>query len=160
MIYLIAFVSLWTQISGLIGHNGILPTGQFMAAAGQQCDARGIGLERYRLLPTLCWFNASDGFLHFQCATGSILATLLIIGIAPAPCLGLLWLLYLSLATIGRDFLGFQWDNLLLETGFLAIFFAPLQWLPRSFRRKHHRHESCAGCYGCCCTSSCFPPAA
>ena len=131
VIYLIAFVSLWTQINGLIGHNGILPAGQFMAAAGQQCDARGIGLERYHLLPTLCWFNASDGFLHFQCATGSILAALLIVGVAPVPCLGLLWLLYLSLATIGRDFLGFQWDNLLLEAGFLAIFFAPLQWLPR-----------------------------
>ena len=136
VIYLIAFVSLWTQINGLIGHNGILPTGQFMAAAGQQCDARGIGLERYHLLPTLCWFNASDGFLHFQCAAGSILATLLIAGIAPAPCLALLWLLYLSLATIGRDFLGFQWDNLLLETGFLAIFLAPLQWLPRKLSRE------------------------
>jgi hypothetical protein len=44
----------------------------------------------------------------------------------------LLWLLYLSLATVGRDFLGFQWDNLLLEAGFLVIFFAPLQWLPRA----------------------------
>jgi predicted DCC family thiol-disulfide oxidoreductase YuxK len=136
VIYLIAFVSLWTQISGLIGHNGILPAGQFMAAAGQQCDAQGIGLERYHLLPTLCWFNASDGFLHFQCAAGSILAALLIIGIAPALCLGGLWLLYLSLATIGRDFLGFQWDNLLLEAGFLAIFFAPLQWLPRRLSQE------------------------
>jgi predicted DCC family thiol-disulfide oxidoreductase YuxK len=134
VIYLVAFISLWTQINGLIGHNGILPAGQFMAAAGQQCDAQGIGLERYRLLPTLCWFNASDGFLHFQCAVGSLLALLLIIGIAPAPCLGGLWLLYLSLATVGRDFLGFQWDNLLLETGFLAIFLAPLQLVARASR--------------------------
>ncbi|MGB8368127.1 MAG: lipase maturation factor family protein [Limisphaerales bacterium] len=136
VIYLIAFVSLWTQIGGLIGHNGILPAGQFIAAASQQCDARGIGLERYHLLPTLCWFNASDGFLYFQCAAGSILAALLIIGVAPVPCLGLLWLLYLSLATIGRDFLGFQWDNLLLEAGFIAIFFAPLQWLPRRLSQE------------------------
>jgi len=29
------------------------------------------------------------------------------------------------------DFLGFQWDTLLLETGFLAIFLAPRQWLPK-----------------------------
>ena len=56
---------------------------------------------------------------------------LLTVGIAPAPCLALLWLLYLSLATVGQDFLGFQWDNLLLEAGFLAIFFAPLQFLPK-----------------------------
>ncbi len=133
-IYLIAFVSLWTQISGLIGHNGILPADRFMTAVGQQCDLRGIGLDRFRLLPTLCWLNSSDGFLHFQCAAGAALAVLLMIGLAPVPCLALLWLLYLSLATVGRDFLGFQWDNLLLEAGFLAIFFAPLQLLARPSR--------------------------
>ena len=122
VIYLIAFVSLWTQISGLIGHDGILPTDQFMSAVAQQCDQQGIAPGPFLPVPTLCWFNASDGFLHFQCAAGSVLAVLLIFGIAPAPCLALLWLLYLSLVTVGRDFLGFQWDNLLLETGFLADF--------------------------------------
>jgi predicted DCC family thiol-disulfide oxidoreductase YuxK len=130
-IYLIAFVSLWTQIGGLIGHNGILPTDQFMSAVQQQCDVQGIGLERFHLLPTLCWFDSSDSFLNFQCAAGIAFAILLIVGVAPAPCLALLWLFYLSLATVGRDFLGFQWDNLLLEAGFLAIFFAPLQLLSK-----------------------------
>jgi predicted DCC family thiol-disulfide oxidoreductase YuxK len=134
VVYLVAFVSLWTQSSGLIGHDGILPTDQFMSAVKQQCDARGIGLERFHLLPTLCWFDSSDSFLNFQCAAGTALAILLIAGIAPAPCLALLWLVYLSLATVGRDFLGFQWDNLLLEAGFLAIFFAPLRLLPRLSR--------------------------
>jgi predicted DCC family thiol-disulfide oxidoreductase YuxK len=133
-VYFIAFVSLWTQINGLIGHDGILPAGQFMSAVKQQCDAQGIGLERYHLLPTLCWFDSSDVFLHFQCAAGTVLASLLVFGIAPAPCLALLWLFYLSLVTVGRDFLGFQWDNLLLEAGFLAIFFAPLHFLPRPSR--------------------------
>ena len=132
VIYLIAFASLWTQITGLIGHNGILPADQFMSGASQQCDRQGLGLDRYYLLPTLCWANASDGFLHFQCAAGSVLALLLIFNLAPALCLVLLWLFYLSLVTVGRDFLGFQWDNLLLETGFLAIFLAPWQWLPRA----------------------------
>jgi predicted DCC family thiol-disulfide oxidoreductase YuxK len=131
-IYLVAFISLWSQIVGLIGHDGILPADQFMPAVQQQCDAQGIGVERFHLLPTLCWFDSSDGFLNVQCAAGTAAAVLLIIGIAPVPCLALLWLLYLSLATVSRDFLGFQWDNLLLEAGFLAIFFAPLQWLPRA----------------------------
>src|SRR5260221_7395027 len=133
-IYLVAFTSLWMQISGLIGHNGILPTDQFMSAVKQQCDSQGIGLERFHLLPTLSWFDSSDSFLNFQCAAGTVAAVLLIIGIAPMPCLALLWLLYLSLATVGRDFLGFQWDNLLLEAGFLAIFFAPLQLVARASR--------------------------
>jgi predicted DCC family thiol-disulfide oxidoreductase YuxK len=134
VIYLIAFVSLWTQINGLLGSHGILPADQFMSAVREQCATQNIGLERYHLLPTLCWFNASDGFLHFQCAAGTALAVLLLFGVAPAPCLALLWLLYLSLVTVGRDFLAFQWDNLLLEAGFLAIFLAPLQWLPRPSR--------------------------
>jgi lipase maturation factor 1 len=35
----------------------------------------------------------------------------------------LLYLLYLSFSLAGQEFLSFQWDALLLETGFLAIFF-------------------------------------
>jgi predicted DCC family thiol-disulfide oxidoreductase YuxK len=133
-VFLVAFVSLWMQIRGLIGHDGILPTDRFMSAAKEQCESRGIGLERYYLLPTLCWFNASDHFLNLQCAAGTLLAALLIVGVAPVPCLALLWLLYLSLVVAGREFLSFQWDNLLLEAGFLAIFFAPLQLWPRALR--------------------------
>jgi predicted DCC family thiol-disulfide oxidoreductase YuxK len=134
VVYLVAFVSLWMQISGLIGHDGILPTGQFLSAVKEQCAERGIGLERFHLLPTLCWLDSSDRFLNLQCAAGALLAAFLIVGVAPAPCLALLWLIYLSLIVVGRDFLSFQWDNLLLEAGFLAIFFAPLQWLPRPSR--------------------------
>ncbi|PYS93869.1 MAG: membrane protein, partial [Acidobacteria bacterium] len=33
-----------------------------------------------------------------------------------------LWALYLSCITAGRDFFYYQWDNLLLEASFLAIF--------------------------------------
>ena len=134
VIYLIAFVSLWVQIMGLVGHNGILPAETAMAAMRRGADAQHLGLERYHLVPTLCWFKATDGFLKLQCAAGTALAVLLIVGIAPAPCLFLLWLIYLSLATVCQDFLGFQWDILLLETGFLAIFLAPLQLRPRVSR--------------------------
>jgi len=136
IVYLIAFVSLGTQIAGLVGSNGIAPAKPLMDSAKQQFDAQKIGLDRYHRLPTLCWFNASDGFLKFQCAAGTALAVLLLSGFAPAPCLFLLWLIYLSLTTVCGVFLGFQWDNLLLETGFLAIFFAPLQLLPRRPSRE------------------------
>jgi predicted DCC family thiol-disulfide oxidoreductase YuxK len=136
LVYLVAFVSLWTQIGGLIGHNGILSEDQLMAGARQWFDSEGVGLDKFHRLPTLCWLNSSDGFLEFQCAAGVLLACLLIVGIAPVPVLALLWLLYLSLITVGRDFLGFQWDNLLLEVGFLSVFFAPLQWWPRFSRES------------------------
>ena len=136
LIYLVAFISLWTQITGLIGHNGILPADQFMAAVKQQFDFLSFDLDRYHALPTLCWLDSSDGFLKFQCAAGVLFACLLIVGIAPIPSLALLWLLYLSLSAVGRDFLSFQWDMLLLEAGFLAIFFAPWQLWPKFSRER------------------------
>ena len=134
-IYLVAFLSLGSQLGGLVGRNGILPAAELMSAAGQHFDAQGVGLDRYRQFPTLCWANASDAFLNFQCAAGVGLALLVLAGLAPAPCLFLLWLIYLSLSVVGREFLGFQWDVLLLETGLLAIFFAPRNVLP-GWRRE------------------------
>ena len=131
IVYLIAFLSLWTQITGLVGHRGIAPAENLMRFASGQAAANHAGLERYHLFPTLCWFSASDSFLEFQCAAGTALAVLVIIGLAQAPCLFLLWLIYLSLTTVGGVFLGFQWDSLLLETGFMAVFLAPLQLLPQ-----------------------------
>ncbi len=134
VIYLIAFTSLWVQIAGLVGSNGILPVNLTMQSLRQQADAQKVGWNRYHLLPTLCWLNSSDRFLKVQCAAGAALAVVLMIGIAPAPCLLLLWLIYLSLTTACLEFLGFQWDNLLLETGLLAIFFAPLTLAPSGLR--------------------------
>jgi predicted DCC family thiol-disulfide oxidoreductase YuxK len=134
LIYLVAFISLWTQVSGLIGHNGLSPEDQFMAGATQYFDSQGIGADRYHQLPTLCWLNSSDRFLQFQCGAGVVLACLLIIGIVPIPVLALLWILYLSLTSVGGAFLSFQWDNLLLEAGFLAVFFAPRQLWPNFSR--------------------------
>ena len=121
-IYLIAFLSLWVQIHGLVGSNGILPAGEYLTAVRQQ-----IGPEGYYLLPTLFWLNPSDAFLHFLCAGGVVLSLALIAGFFPRITLAGLWGLYLSLVTVGQVFLSFQWDVLLLEVGFLAIFFAPLQ---------------------------------
>ena len=121
-IYLIAFLSLWVQIHGLIGSNGILPAEQYLAAVRQQ-----LGTEGYYLLPTLFWLNPSDACLHFLCAGGVVLSLILIAGFLPTATLIGLWMFYLSLVTVGQAFLSFQWDVLLLEAGLLAIFFAPLR---------------------------------
>jgi predicted DCC family thiol-disulfide oxidoreductase YuxK len=122
-IYLIAFVSFWLQVDGLIGEQGILPVGRHLQAAHEQ-----LGSDAFFLLPTLCWFNSSSVFLHFLCGAGAIVSILLMAGLARVLSLFLLFVFYLSLAIAGQTFFGFQWDVLLLETGFLAIFFAPWQW--------------------------------
>ena len=124
-IYLIAFLSFWVQADGLIGAHGVLPLPEYFKAAHTQLGDRG-----WLVLPTLCWLNSSSAFLHFLCGTGAVLSVLLIAGIAPVLCLILLGTAYLSLTIAGQTFFSFQWDILLLETGFLAIFFAPWRWWP------------------------------
>src|SRR5881296_1798996 len=124
--YLIAFVSLWVQVDGLVGSNGVSPLNQFLPAVYER-----FGKSSYSLLPTLCWFDSSNGFLHFLCGGGVVLSLLLILGIASALSLVVLFVFYLSLTTAGQTFLSFQWDILLLESGFLSIFLAPWKLWPR-----------------------------
>ncbi|MBZ5638556.1 MAG: lipase maturation factor family protein [Acidobacteriia bacterium] len=118
--YLCAFVSLGTQIRGLVGSEGILPAAPFLDAV-----SRHYGAERFWLLPTFCWVDASDAFLCFLCWGGAAVSVLVIAGVLTAPALFLAWAGYLSLVVACRVFLNFQWDALLLEAGFLAIFLAP-----------------------------------
>jgi len=129
IVYLAAFLSLWVQIDGLIGSHGVLPVEQYLEAVRESTGREGLYLA-----PTLCWLDSSDQFLHRLCAGGLVLSALLIVGVAPAPVLFLLWAFYLSLTVAGQEFLGFQWDTLLIETGFLAIFLAPPQLWPRLAR--------------------------
>ena len=129
--YLFAFWSLGQQILGLIGHDGILPAAEYMADVRDWVDATGVGFDRYRLVPTLCWLATSDAFLQGLAACGLVLAAMLIAGIASVAVLPLLWILYLSLTVVSGDFLSFQWDGLLLETGFLAVLVAPTGWRHR-----------------------------
>ena len=123
IVFMVAFVSAWVQIIGLVGAGGILPVRELLPAVPAH-----YGLARYWVLPTLAWVNAGDGALVGQCAAGVACSLLLALGVVPAASLVTCWALYLSLATVGQDFFWFQWDGLLLETGFLALFLAPLRW--------------------------------
>ena len=118
--YLVAFVSLAVQVTGLVGADGILPTGLYLDRLRDT-----YGGQVYRLFPTLLWLSSSDLALTGLCWLGAALATLIVAGIAPAPVLALLWVSYLSLTVAGQTFLAFQWDTLLLETGLLACLYAP-----------------------------------
>jgi len=125
VIYFIAFVSLAGQITGLVGEHGILPARTFLERAHAL-----YGGDAYRLFPTLCWLEAGDAMLRALCWGGAVLALLVVAGVAQAPVLALLWLCYLSVSVAGQTFLWFQWDALLLETGLLAICYAPTQLVP------------------------------
>lgn len=125
LIHFIAFTSAWIQLNGLIGPHGLLPAQPFFHAVQEQ-----LGAAAYYQLPSLCWIFGAGKFLPALCAAGGALSLLLFAGIAPAPCLALLWAAYLSLCGAGQVFFNFQWDALLLETTLLAIFLAPWSLLP------------------------------
>jgi hypothetical protein len=124
--YLAAFLSLWSQIDGLIGSDGILPAADYLERVRANFD----GDAPWTRVPTLAWLSASDGALHGICALGGIAALTLLLNVAPLLSLVVLWVAYLSLASVGQVFLGYQWDNLLLEVGFLSIFYAPVGLRP------------------------------
>ena len=117
LIYFIAFASLIPQITGLIGSHGILPLGRFLAAARE-----GLGVGGYWAMPTVFWFAQGDAAVKLVCWIGVALSVVLFLGAWERASLLSLYVLYLSLSVAGQDFLSFQWDSLLLETGFLAIF--------------------------------------
>lgn len=116
-IYLAAFASLSVQIRGLIGSEGILPLNTYLYQLKDQ-----LGQDAYWRVPTLFWFHLNDGFLDFICLAGVLLSLFVIFNILQRTSLLLLYLLYLSLYYAGQTFMTFQWDMLLLEAGFLAIF--------------------------------------
>ncbi len=117
LVYLAAFASFTSQAPGLIGAHGILPAADFFAAVD-----RGYGTEKYYLLPSLLWLNSSDTAIAAIGVAGCVLAVTLLFNRLPRLCLVGLYACYLSLFHGGQVFMSFQWDILLLEAGFLAIF--------------------------------------
>ena len=116
VVYLIAFVSLWVQIDGLVGEHGIVPARDYLDRVEQYFADQDPAKSPSWNVPTLAWINAGDSFLHFLCTAGTVLSVLLILGLFPLPTLVLLWLSYLSLFHVGQVFLSFQWDILLLDS--------------------------------------------
>lgn len=118
-IYLIAFVSIASQIDALAGSEGILPFAAKLAAIQQP------HFSDYLHLPTLFWLDSSDTALQGAAWSGCAVALLIILGRWQRTALVVAYALYLSIYHACLPFTNFQWDGLLLECGFLAIFLTP-----------------------------------
>jgi lipase maturation factor 1 len=130
LVYLAAFTSLAVQLDGLIGSRGISPAAEYLARAQQ---VLGSAPATYWRLPTLFWISASDRSLHAVCWSGIAISVALLAGFLPGWSAIWLWVSYLSLVVVGQEFLSFQWDTLLLESGLLAVLVAPWGlWLGRA----------------------------
>jgi predicted DCC family thiol-disulfide oxidoreductase YuxK len=129
LIYVIAFWSFAVQAAGLIGAHGILPLDRYLTAIHS-----AYGPAAWSIVPTLFWLNASDAAIQWLPIAGVVVALVALAGFAQRIAFLLLFVLYLSVCAAGQEFLSFQWDYLLLETGFLAIFLGPSRVVVWLFR--------------------------
>ncbi|HXA55871.1 MAG TPA: lipase maturation factor family protein [Candidatus Acidoferrum sp.] len=119
-IYFSAFYSLLFQIKGLIGPNGLLPAGDYLQAVAVALPA-----SRYQFAPTLLWFGAGDRALMILTWVGLIAAIAVLLNMWPRLGLLVCFVCFLSFIAAAQDFSSYQSDGMLLEAGFIALFFAP-----------------------------------
>ncbi|MCU1343110.1 MAG: hypothetical protein JWN92_2533, partial [Candidatus Acidoferrum typicum] len=126
LIFFSAFYSLAFQIRGLIGPHGILPAESYLAEV-----ARVFGAQRFWFAPSVFWLSASDRALLAVCIVGMLASLLLALNLCPRGMLVLCLVAFVSFISTARDFAGYQSDGMLLEAGFISLFFAPAGWRPR-----------------------------
>ena len=121
LIYFSAFFSLAFQIRGLMGPDGILSARQYLQAVAQAFGHT----SRLWYAPTLLWFSSSSAMLMALCWVGIGASLLLVLNLWARGMLVICFACFLSFVSAAQDFSGYQSDGMLLEAGFIALFFAP-----------------------------------
>ena len=125
-IYFSAFFSLVFQIRGLIGPEGILPANQYLPAVAHALGhARGLWFA-----PTVLWVSSGPHMLTALCWVGMGASLLLVLNIWPRAMLVICFVCFLSFVSAAQDFSSYQSDGMLLEAGFISLFFAPPGFRP------------------------------
>src|SRR5579864_151612 len=125
VIYFSAFFSLAFQIRGLIGPQGILPAAEYLKSVAEQ-----VGSSRYWYVPSVLWISSGSHMLMALCWIGMAAAVLLVFNLWPRGMLVICFVCFLSFVSAAGDFSGYQSDGMLLEAGFLSLFFAPSGFRP------------------------------
>jgi hypothetical protein len=119
LIYFSAFYSLIFQIKGLIGPNGILPATDYLQAV-----AAAVHSARFWYVPSLFWISSTDHALMFVCWLGLIASLLIVFNVWPRLTLAICFICFLAFVSAAQDFSSYQSDGMLLEAGFISLFFA------------------------------------
>ena len=109
------------QIRGLIGPQGVLPAREYLQAVAQS----GVAHVRFWYAPSLLWISSGSGMLMALCWIGMIGSLLLLVNFWPRAMLVICFVCFLSFISTARDFSEYQSDGMLLEAGFVCLFFAP-----------------------------------
>ena len=119
-IYFSAFLALVYQINGLNGPHGVLPARDFLTAVAQNA-----GSLRFWYAPSLFWISSSSAFLLAVVWIGLLASIAVFLNAWPRLSLVVCFVCFLSFVSTASDFSGYQSDGMLLEAGFIALFFAP-----------------------------------
>ncbi len=121
LIYFSAFYSLVFQIKGLIGPQGILPAHEYLAAVAQSYP----GAHRLWIAPTLFWLGSGNHAVMLVCWAGIIASIAVVLNLWPRLALAICFACFLSFVAAAQDFSSYQSDGMLLEAGFISLFFTP-----------------------------------
>jgi lipase maturation factor 1 len=120
LIYFSAFFPLLFQIEGLNGPQGLLPAqGYLVAVRGQ------FGILRYWFAPTLYWLSSGSHAMLAVIWIGLIASIAVFLNLWPRLSLFICLICFMSFVAAAQDFSSYQSDSMLLEAGFIALFFAP-----------------------------------
>ncbi len=75
--------------------------------------------------PTLLWLASGPHMLIALCWVGMVASLLLVLNVWPRAMLVICFVCFLSFVSAAQDFSSYQSDGMLLEAGFIALFFAP-----------------------------------
>ena len=132
-IYIAAFTSLWLQLPGLLGEDGLLPARAHWSRLSGRVAGGG-----FAQLPCLLWFLGEgddvDIFLDGLAMLGIVLGIVVAAGCHHGSLFLALFLTYVTLFELGQTWLSFQWDIFLMETGAACILYAP--WLTATSRDR------------------------
>jgi lipase maturation factor 1 len=120
LIYFSAFYSLLFQIKGLIGPQGIEPAGAYLSAA-----SRYYGSKVWWHVPSLFWLSSSSAALMVVTWVGIAASLVAFANLWPRLTFFVCFVCFLSFITTAGDFSSYQSDGMLLEAGFISLFFAP-----------------------------------
>ena len=126
LIFFSAFYSLAFQIYGLVGAHGILPAHTYLDSVSNALGQ----FERFWYAPTLLWLGPGDMGLRVIVAAGLVVSLLLTFNVRPRLMAGLSTVLFLSCIAVLQDFSSYQSDGMLMEAGFISLFYAPRGTLP------------------------------
>jgi len=127
LIFFSAFYSLARQVHGLIGEHGVLPVAAYLQTVAHSIYYVA---ERAWYVPSVFWMRPTDGALTAAVVVGLVCSLLLVANVWPRAMTAICTLLFLSFVSTLQVFSSYQSDGMLLEAGFISIWFAPRGFFP------------------------------